>query len=61
VLASDGRGGRVGRGSAGGVLTKTRAPAERRCDGGNELQWLELGAIVKEGSRELRREGEKGR
>jgi hypothetical protein len=34
---------------------------ERRCNRGKEQRWLELGVRVKEGTRELGREGEKGR
>jgi hypothetical protein len=41
------------------VLTGARASAERRRDGGEEQRWLELGVGAKEGTRELRREGER--
>jgi hypothetical protein len=61
VLTSGARGGQVGRGGARGVLTGARAAAERRRDGGEELRRLELGVRLKEGMRELEREGEKGR
>jgi hypothetical protein len=42
------------------VLTGAQAASERRCDGGKEWRGLELGARVKEGVRELRREGKRG-
>jgi hypothetical protein len=61
VLTSGARGGQAGRGGARGVLTGARAAAERQRDGGEELRRLELGVRLKEGVRELEREGEKGR
>jgi hypothetical protein len=39
------------------VLTEARAATEMRRDRGEERRWLELGARVKEGVRELGREG----
>jgi hypothetical protein len=60
VLVGDGGGGRAGRGGARGVLTGARAVAKRQRDGGEERWWLELVARVKEGARELGREGKKG-
>jgi hypothetical protein len=41
------------------VLTGDGGVAERRCTGGNKRRWLELIARVKEGTKELRREGMK--
>jgi hypothetical protein len=60
VLSGGGGGGRAGRGGVRGVLTGARAVMERRHDGGEERQRLELGVRVKEGSRELGREGKRG-
>jgi hypothetical protein len=57
VLASDGGGGRAGRGGAREVLTGDGGVAERRRTGGNEQRRLELFASAKEGAKELRREG----
>jgi hypothetical protein len=57
VLASDGGGGRAGRGGAREVLTGDGGVAERRRTGGNERRWLELVVRVKEGVKELGREG----
>jgi hypothetical protein len=57
VLAGDGGGGRAGRGGAREVLTGDRGVAERRRTGGNERWRLELVARVKEGMKELGREG----
>jgi hypothetical protein len=56
-LAGDGGGGRAGRGGAREVLTGDGGVAERRRTGGNEWRWLELVARVKEGAKELGREG----
>jgi hypothetical protein len=41
------------------VLTGARAAVKRRRDGGKERRWLELGARVKEGTRELGRQGKR--
>jgi hypothetical protein len=41
-------------------LTVAPAAVERRRDGGDEWQWLELDTRVKEGMRELEREGKMG-
>jgi hypothetical protein len=41
------------------VLTGARAAVERLCDGEEDQQWLELGARVKEGMRELKSKGER--
>jgi hypothetical protein len=57
VLAGDGRGGRAGRGGAREVLTGDRGVATRRRTGGSERRWLEFVARVKEGAKELGREG----
>jgi hypothetical protein len=59
-LANDGGGGRAGRGGARVVLTLARAATKRRHDGGKERRLLELVVRVKEGAKELRREGERG-
>jgi hypothetical protein len=61
MLTGGGGGGWVGRSGSGGVLTEARAATEMRHDRGEERRWLELGVRVKEGVRELGREGEKGR
>jgi hypothetical protein len=42
------------------VITGARAVVKRRRNGGEEWRWLELGARVMEGARELGREGKKG-
>jgi hypothetical protein len=42
------------------VLTGGRAVTERRCDGEEDRQWLELVAREKEGARELGSKGERG-
>jgi hypothetical protein len=47
-------------GNLGSGLTGARAAVERRHDGGDERWWLELSARVKEGARELEREGKRG-
>jgi hypothetical protein len=57
VLAGDGGGGRAGRGGAREVLTGDGGVGTRRCTGGSEQRWLELVARVKEGVKELGREG----
>jgi hypothetical protein len=57
VLTGDGGGGRAGRGSAREVLTGDGGVVERRRTGGNERRRLELVARVKEGAKELGREG----
>jgi hypothetical protein len=57
VLTGDGGGGRAGRGGAREVLTGNGAVAERRRTRGNERRRLELVARVKEGAKELGREG----
>jgi hypothetical protein len=57
VLTSDGGEGRAGRGDAREVLTGDGGVAERWCTGGNERQRLELVVRVKEGAKELEREG----
>jgi hypothetical protein len=57
MLVGDGGGGRAGRGGAREVLTNDGGAAERRRTGGNERQRLELVARVKEGTKELGREG----
>jgi hypothetical protein len=57
VLGDDGGGG---RGGARGVLTGARAAAKRRRDGGKERWRLELTARVREGAKELGREGRRG-
>jgi hypothetical protein len=56
-LTGDGGGGRAGRGGAREVLTSDRGVVERRHTGGNERRRLELIVRVKEGVKELRREG----
>jgi hypothetical protein len=43
------------------VLTGARAVVKRRRDGGEERWQLELDVRAKEDTRELRREGKKGR
>jgi hypothetical protein len=56
-------GGTTGRGEHGDPssgVTEAWATVERRRDGGNKRQRLELGARVKEGARELKREGKRG-
>jgi hypothetical protein len=58
-LAGDGGGRRAGRGGARGVLTRARAAVKRWHDGGEERRRLELIVRVKEGARELEREGKK--
>jgi hypothetical protein len=57
VFTGDGGGGQAGRGGAREVLTGDGGVAERRRTGGNERWWLELVARVKEGAKELGREG----
>jgi hypothetical protein len=57
VLASDGGEERAGRGGAREVLTGDGGVVERQCTGGNERWRLELVARVKEGEKELGREG----
>jgi hypothetical protein len=42
------------------VLIGARAAAKRRCDRGKERWWLELIARVKEGVKDLGREGKRG-
>jgi hypothetical protein len=44
----------------GSGLTGAQAAVERRCDGGDERWWLDLSVRVKEGARELEREGKRG-
>jgi hypothetical protein len=56
-LTGDGGGGRAGRGGAREVLIGDGGVAERRRTGGNERWHLELVATVKEGVKELGREG----
>jgi hypothetical protein len=56
-LTGDGGGGRAGRGGAREVLTGDGRVATRRRTGGSERRWLELIARVKEGVKELGREG----
>jgi hypothetical protein len=57
VLAGDGGGGRAGRGGAREVLTGDGRVAEWWRTGGNERRRLVLVARVREGVKELRREG----
>jgi hypothetical protein len=57
VLTGDGGGGRAGRGGARELLTGARAVAKRWRTRGSEWRWLELVARVKEGAKELGREG----
>jgi hypothetical protein len=42
------------------VLTRARAAVKRRRDRSKEQRWLELIARVKEGAKELSREGKRG-
>jgi hypothetical protein len=57
VLTNDRGGGRAGRGGAREVLTSDGGVAKRWRTGGSERRRLELGARVKEGAKELGREG----
>jgi hypothetical protein len=57
VLTGNGGGGRAGQGGAREVLTGDGGVAERRRTRGNERRRLELVARVKEGAKELGREG----
>jgi hypothetical protein len=61
VLTGGDGGARVDQGGAEGVLTGARVAVERRHNGGEEWQRLELGMRAKESARELRREGKKER
>jgi hypothetical protein len=54
------RGGRAGRGCAGGVLTVVQAAAERWRDDDEERRRLELSTRAGEGERENSRAKEKG-
>jgi hypothetical protein len=56
MLTGDGGGG-AGRGGGRDVLTSDGGVAKRRRTGGSERWRLELVARVKEGAKELRREG----
>jgi hypothetical protein len=47
-------------GDPGSGLTRARVVVERRRDGGDERQGLELGARATEGVRELKRVGKRG-
>jgi hypothetical protein len=57
VLAGGGGEGRAGRGGAREVLTGDGGVVERRRTGGNEWRRLELVVRVKNGVKELEREG----